>query len=190
MLAPARGCNPARDRGTGKRVPMHGERSPGESEEFARIDGAILGLLVNPHEQRPFSEGEVGRDIDPRYEHIAPSLNRLHQAHLIHRWNGMVSATRAAVRFYEIRQAMDPVLDEDRYIEGSILAHLLAQDDGSPQPLTAEQIRRAMGRRKRKHRLAIFDAIQRLDGIGLLDRSGDLAFASVAAVRFDEIMQL
>jgi hypothetical protein len=40
---------------------MHVLTNPKESEEFARLDGVILGRLVNPHDQRPWSEAELGR---------------------------------------------------------------------------------------------------------------------------------
>lgn len=169
---------------------MHGQRSPRESEGFARIDGAILGLLVNSHEQRPFADAEVSRDIRPYLGDVAAALVRLHQARLIHRFAGMVSATRAAVRFFDITQVDDEFSDSDRNVEGSILALLLSEDNGLPKPMSVKQIRRKMGAKKGGERIAILDALNNLDGIGLVDRSGDLAFASGAAVRFDQIMQI
>jgi transcriptional regulator with XRE-family HTH domain len=48
---------------------MHEQRSPERSEEFARLDGAILGLLTSPVQQRPLSAVELAREADPRNGH-------------------------------------------------------------------------------------------------------------------------
>jgi transcriptional regulator with XRE-family HTH domain len=47
---------------------MHEQRSPERSEDIARLDGAILGLLTSPAQQRPLSAVEAaheGRMTDP-----------------------------------------------------------------------------------------------------------------------------
>jgi hypothetical protein len=47
---------------------MHEQRSPERSEDIARLDGAILGLLASHAQQRPLSAVEVaheGRMTDP-----------------------------------------------------------------------------------------------------------------------------
>ncbi len=41
---------------------MHEQRSPERSEDIARLDGAILGLLASPVQQRPLSSVEVAHE--------------------------------------------------------------------------------------------------------------------------------
>jgi transcriptional regulator with XRE-family HTH domain len=48
---------------------MHEQRSPERSEDIARLDGAILGLLASPVEQHPLSVVEAAREADPREGH-------------------------------------------------------------------------------------------------------------------------
>jgi hypothetical protein len=167
---------------------MHTQPNPGESEEFARLDGAILGLLVNRVEQRPWSEAEIIREVG-RHGNIPDGLDRLHQAGLVHRWDGLVSATRAAVRFYGITQDDDPHTARDRRMEQSVLELLLTPSSRSTAPLSKKEIWRALGAKK-EDRLDLTDALDRLDAAGLVDRVDKLAFASAAAARFDQIMNL
>lgn len=161
------------------------QTNPGESEEFARLERAILGLLVTPYNQRPWSEDEIARAITlPGDVHEA--VERLHKVGLVHRWNRLVSATVAAVRREEITQEHDdnPVLAADRRMEGEIL-HVLLQTR-NVLPMSEKDIRRALCIKK-KNKLDVIDALDRLDGAGLVDRHGGLAVASGAAVRFDYI---
>jgi len=44
---------------------MHTQTNPGESEEFARLDGAILGLLVTPYNS-DFSSRRTTRARGPK----------------------------------------------------------------------------------------------------------------------------
>jgi hypothetical protein len=164
---------------------MHTQTNPGESEEFARLDGAILGLLVTPYNPRPWSEDEVARAIHlPGDVHEA--VKRLHKVGLVHRWNRLVSATAAAVRSEEITQEHDdnPVVAADRHMEGEIMHVLLQTRD--VMPMSETDIRRAL-RIKKKNKLGVLDALNRLTGAGLVDRPGGLAVASNAAVRLDQI---
>lgn len=167
---------------------MHSQPNREESEEFARLDGAILGLLVKHDEQRPWSEAEVIREVG-RQGDIADGLDRLHQAGLVHHWDGLVSATRAAVRFYSITQADDPHTAHDRLMEQSVLELLLTPTSRSTAPLSKKEIWRAL-RTKKGDELSLTDALDRLDAAGLVDRVDKLAFASAAAARFDQIMNL
>lgn len=57
-------------------------------------DSAILALLVQTDEQRPWSTYEVEREIGGE---TTDALNRLYGAGLIHRLDGFVWATRAAL---------------------------------------------------------------------------------------------
>jgi hypothetical protein len=161
------------------------QTNPGESEEFARLERAILGLLVTPYNQRPWSEDEIARAITlPGDVHEA--VERLHKVGLVHRSNRLVSATVAAVRREEITQETDdnPVVAADRRMEGEIL-HVLFQTR-NVLPMSEKDIRRALCIRK-KNKLDVIDALNRLDGAALVDRHGGLSVASGAAVRFDYI---
>jgi hypothetical protein len=79
---------------------MHEQRTLTPAEEDGQIDGAILGLLISPDSQRPWSVEEIIREIG---DDTTDSLNRLYGAGLIHRLDGFVWATRAALMADEIR---------------------------------------------------------------------------------------
>jgi hypothetical protein len=164
---------------------MHEQRSPERSEEFARLDGAILGLLVTPYNQRPWSEDEIARAITLPGD-IQEAVKRLYKIGLVHRWNRLVSASAAAVRSDEIAQEHDdnPLLAADRRMEGEILHVLLQTRD--VLPVSEKDIRRAL-RIKKKDKLDVLDALNRLDRASLVDRPGGLAVASNAAVRLNQI---
>jgi hypothetical protein len=164
---------------------MHDQPIQEESEEFARLDGAILGLLVDPDDQRPWAETEVAREIGGP-GNIFYAVDRLYHAGLIHRWGGLVSATRAAVRLYDIEQSQEPHSEYERRTERSVMGLLLAPSRNSTAPLSVKEIRRAIG----ANSLDLTDALDRLYSAGLMDRVDELAFASDAAARFDQIMTL
>lgn len=168
---------------------MHTQRKQAESKEFARLDRAILGLLVTPDNQRPWSEAEIERKISAS-GNVAASLDRLHRTGLVHHWNGMVSATHAAVRFEDTTQSEDPGSEFERRHENAVLEVLLSSGSSHENPTPEKEIQRVLDAQKTKHKLAITDALTRLDGAGLVERRGELAFASPAAVRFDQIMDL
>lgn len=72
---------------------MHDQPSLSPAEEDARIDGAILMTLLSaPH--RPWSVDEITRAMDCN---PSDSLRRLYGGGLIHRLDGFVWASRAAV---------------------------------------------------------------------------------------------
>jgi hypothetical protein len=56
--------------------------------------------------------------------------------------------------------------------------------------MSENEIRRALSATKTTQKLAVIDALSRLDGAGLVDRRGDLAVASAATRRFDRVMTL
>ena len=58
------------------------------------------------------------------------------------------------------------------------------------EPMSENEIRRALSATKKTQKLAVIDALSRLDGAGLVDRRGDLAVASAATRRFDRVMTL
>jgi len=166
---------------------MHTQTNPGESEEIARLDGVILGLLIYADTQRPWSDAEVVRAVSVPGD-VPDGLARLYQSGLIHRWTGLLSATRAAVHFQDIKESDDLNTRDDRHLEEAVLDLLLAPCSHTRTALSEREIRRAIGIKSRTTKLALADALNRLDGIGLVDRSGGLARASEAAVRFDQIM--
>ncbi len=168
---------------------MHTQTNPGESEEFARLDGVILGLLIYSDMQRPWSDAEVVRAVNVPGD-VPDSLSRLYRARLIHRWDALVSATRSAVHFHHLRESDDLNTQDDRNMEGRVLELLLAPASRSRTALSDKEIRRAIGIKSRRNKLALSDAVDRLYRVGLVDRCGGLTNASDAAVRFDQIMVL
>ncbi len=73
---------------------MQENPTPTPAERQRTLDGAILGLLIDPDSHRPWSVDEIAREVG---EDVTDSLNRLYGAGLIHRLDGFVWATRAAV---------------------------------------------------------------------------------------------
>lgn len=165
---------------------MHTQTNPRESEEFARLEWAILGLLSTSYSQRPWSEEEIERSITTLPGSVHDAIERLRRIGLVHRWGRMVSATVAAVRSDEISQEChdNPAVERDRRVEGEIL-YLLMRTNGV-LPMSEKDIRRAL-RVKKKNKLDVLDAINRLTGAGLIDRPGGLVVPSAAAVRYGEI---
>ena len=81
---------------------MHDQRTLTPAEEDAQIESAILGSLLDPHEQRPWSVEEVAREIgNPVAVH--DSLRQLQGVGLIHRCGEFVWATRAALAAHKLR---------------------------------------------------------------------------------------
>lgn len=73
---------------------MHDQPTPVEQDD--RIDGVVLSMLLDDDAQRPWTDEEVARQLggDPS---TVDCLGRLAGAGLIHRIDGFVFATRAAV---------------------------------------------------------------------------------------------
>lgn len=168
---------------------MLDQRSSVESEAHAHLDQAVLGLLLDSDKQRPWSETEIAREISTP-GHVPASLKRLRIAGLIHRWNDLVTASRSAVRFHEITQSDDPASADERQRDKAVLESLLVRGSDGQGPLSEQEICEAFGAKKSKQRLAITDALNRLDGAGLIERRGGRAIASEVATHFDQIMTL
>jgi hypothetical protein len=66
-------------------------------DEETRIDRFVLNLLIDEHNQRPWSIEEVIREHGNQRDAL-DGLDRLHGAGLIHRIDGFVFASRAAIR--------------------------------------------------------------------------------------------
>ncbi|HEY3759116.1 MAG TPA: hypothetical protein VGL37_05105 [Solirubrobacteraceae bacterium] len=77
-------------------------RTPAEEEVYD--DWAILEPLLDPNEQRPLSVDELIRERGDTVAAI-DAIGRLQRAGLIHRVaDDFIFATRAAIRFQQIRQ--------------------------------------------------------------------------------------
>ena len=74
------------------------QNQPTVAEDEDTADCAVLGILVNS-DQRLWSRDELEREFG---RDLSDSLNRLYGAGLIHRLEGFVWATRAAIKSDEI----------------------------------------------------------------------------------------
>jgi hypothetical protein len=74
-----------------------------EVEREVHTDGVILSVLLAGDAQRPWSEEEVAREIEDRVA-ASDSLKRLARGGLVHRLDGFVFASRAALLAEEIAQ--------------------------------------------------------------------------------------
>lgn len=73
--------------------------TPGERENM--LDGAILSTMIVAHDPRLWSRDEIEREHG---RNVIDSLNRLYGGGLIHRLEGFVWPTRAALMGGEIAQ--------------------------------------------------------------------------------------
>jgi len=168
---------------------MLDQRSSTESEAHAFIDRAILGLLLDDDKQRPWSEAEIAREISAP-GHVPASLKRLRTGGLVHRWNDLATATRSAVRFHEITQGSDPNSAEERHHDKAVLDSLLVRASEGQRPISEDELCEAFGAKETQQKLAVTDALNRLDAAGLIERRGGRAIASEVAAYFDHIMTL
>ena len=168
---------------------MHKHRTPDGLEAHSLIDRAVLNLMLDIDQQRPWAEDEIARAIGVPGD-VRDSLRRLRASRLIHRWNDLATASRPAVRYHELTQAGDPDSAHERRDDKAVLEGLLVRSADGEGPRTEEQICEAHGARKRKQRLAITDALNRLEGAGLIERRGGRAIPSEVAQRVDELMTL
>jgi hypothetical protein len=97
------------------------------------------------------------------------------------------------VRFHEINHGggeESPGEVEERHWDKAVLEGLLVRSADGEGPRSEQQTYEAFGAKKKKKRLAIADALNRLDGAGLIERRGGRAIPSEVARRLDELMTL
>jgi hypothetical protein len=75
---------------------MRHDTSRASADEDARIQRAILALLLDPDAQRPWSIAEIERETEDRVATV-DALAHLRAAGLVHGCGQFVTATRAAV---------------------------------------------------------------------------------------------
>ena len=170
---------------------MHKHRTPEGLTEHACIDRAVLNLMLDLDRQRPWAEDEIARTLSVPGD-VRNSLRSLRACKLIHRWNDLAVASHPAVRFHEITQPGDDLSPGDArecHWDQAVLESLLVRSADGEGPRTEQQTYEAFGARKQK-RLAIADALDRLDGAGLIERRGGRSIASEVARRLDELMTL
>lgn len=95
--------------------------------------------------------------------------------------------------FHEITQAVDDVSPgeaEERHWECAVLESLLVRSADGEGPRSEEQTYEAFDAKKRKKRLVIADALDRLDGAGLIECRGGRSIPSEVARRLNELMTL
>jgi hypothetical protein len=168
---------------------MHTHRTPEGLKEHALLDRAVLNLMLDSERQRPWAEDELARTLTVPGD-VRESLRRLRAAKLIHRWNDLAVAAHVAVRFFEITQPQEGISPGDaseRHWDWAVLEGLLVRAADGQGPRSLEQTYEAFGASKRKKRLNVGDALDRLEGAGLIERRAGRSVASEVARRLDEL---
>ncbi len=170
---------------------MHKHRTPEALAEHALLDRAVLNLMLDVERQRPWAEDEIARALKVPGD-VRESLRRLRTCRLIHRWNDLAVAAHAAVRFCEITQGTTTNANDadERHHDKAVLEGLIVRSADGEGPRSEQEILEAHGARKRKQRLAITDALDRLEAAGLIERRAGRSIASEVARRLDELMTL
>ena len=159
-----------------------------ESEAHAYLDQAVLQIMLDNERQRPISETEIARIVSTP-GNVPASFKRLRVAGLIHRWNDLATATHAAVYYHEITQSKDPDSRHEHVWDSAVLESLIVRGNDGQGPLTVEQLWHAFGAKK-KQKLLIIDALDRLEGAGLIERRAGRSIASEVAKTLDRILTL
>jgi hypothetical protein len=92
------------------------------------------------------------------------------------------------VRFHEITQCNDPASAGERRHDKAVLDSLLVRASEGQRPLSEDELCEAFAAKETQQKLAITDALNRLDTAGLIERRGGPA--SEVAAYFDRIMTL
>jgi hypothetical protein len=168
---------------------MPDSRCSTEPDAHDFLDQAVLQLMLDPDRQRPRSEGEIARMIGTPGD-VPASLARLRAAGLVHRWSDLASATHAAVYFHEITQSLDSTAEGEHHDDSAVLNSLIAHANDGKGPLSEQEIEEAFDAAKRKLKARIADALDRLNGAGLIERRDRRFTASVVAMHLDRILTL
>ena len=168
---------------------MPDNRSSTEPDAHDFLDQAVLQLMLDLDRQRPWSEGEIARMISTPGD-VAVSLARLRSAGLVHRWSDLATATHAAVYFHEIAQSLDSTAEGEHHDDNAVLNSLIAKANDGEGPLSEREIGKAFDAAKRKLKTRIADALDRLDGAGLIERRDGRSIASEVAMHLDHILTL
>ncbi len=168
---------------------MPDNRSSIDSEAHVPLDQAVLQLMLDLDRQRPWSESEIARMISTPGD-VTASLARLRSAGLIHCWSDLATATHAAVYFHEITQSLDSTAEGEHHDDSAVLNSLIARANDDEGPLSEEEIGRALDAGKRRLKTRIVDALDRLDGAGLIERHDGRFIASEVAMYLDRILTL
>ena len=171
---------------------MRKYRTPEGLPEHAHIDQIVLELMLDIDRQRPLSEDEIARTIGTPQD-ARDSLRRLHAAKLIHRWNDLAIASHPAVRHHEINHGggeESPGEVDERHWDKAVLEHLLVRSADSEESRSEQQIHEAFDAGKHKQKTDVTDALDRLDGAGLIDRHDGRSTPSDVARHLDELMTL
>ncbi|MHB1569364.1 MAG: hypothetical protein ACYC0H_09180 [Solirubrobacteraceae bacterium] len=145
---------------------MPGHRSPDGLSEAARVQHAILNLILDPDRQRPLSDKEIARLIGDAAATEA-ALAELYKAEIIHRWQQLISATHPAVRYHELAHKRSEN-SENRH--DHLLLELLLEDPehGHDEATLAG----TLAAEDPKLEIDALDALDRLDRAGLIERRG------------------
>ncbi len=157
----------------------------GEPQGFPRLERVILGLLIAEC-RHPWAIGEIEREIGGESSNVPPAIHRLKEAGLLHAWDEFVCPTRASMHAHGIMQSEDADSAFEHGWERRVFVLLLASSDGLPE----QEVLRELAAQDDAAQLAVTDALNRLDGAGLVDRTDERAAASQAGVRFDRTMTL
>jgi hypothetical protein len=168
---------------------MPDNRSSTESEAHVLLDQAVLQLMLDLDRQRPWSEGEIARMISTPGD-VPVSLARLRAARLVHCWSDLATATHAVVYFHEITQSLDSTAEGEHHDDSAVLNSLIAHASDGEGPLSEQEIGKAFDAGKRKLKTRIADALDRLDGAGLIERHDGRSIASEVAMHLDRILTL
>lgn len=159
-----------------------------EPEAHAYLDQAVLQIMLDNERQRPISEAEVARIVSTP-GHVPASLKRLRVAGLIHRWNDLATATHAAVYYHEITQSKDPDSRHEHVWDSAVLESLIVRGNDGQGPLSVGDLCRAFSTKK-KQKLLIIDALDRLEAAGLIERRAGRSIASEVAQTLDRLLAL
>ncbi len=168
---------------------MHDQSSSLESEAHAYLDKAVLQIMLDNERQRPISETEIARIVSTP-GHVPASLKRLRVGGLIHRWNDLATASHAAVYYHEITQHTDRASEHEHHTDRAVLESLIVRGNDGQRPLSEQDLWDAFSARKKKQKLRITDALDRLEAAGLIERRAGRSLASEVAKYLDRILTL